>query len=290
MDAQASKVLSKLEQTRQENGDLQVGIHKLLEDLLFKYISRAGRMRYLTLKRSLLGGEVRYSVHEKAPLMIAECGPDRLVFCRPERAGLYRRGIDRRVSRLEKSYMLTTLPETLQGVFIDCGANIGELGRFARRRGLDYHAFEPEALEADCCDFNNFGGKAQTNRKALWNEETVLKFYSKPTTADSSLIEMEDFTSVKEIPTTTLDAYIAAQGITHIAVMKIEAEGAEPEILEGAQKALAIADYVTVDCGFERGFKQESTLPPVTNFLLARGFILDNWNREWNRFLYKCLS
>lgn len=263
-------------------------IHKWLEARYVNGLSLGDRLKYLNRKLKLLGKSVVYSEHAVAPLITVRDGREELVFCRPERAGLYRRGIDRRVSRLEKSYLLPEIADKLNGgVFIDCGANIGELGRFCRRNNLEYHAFEPEELEGNCCDQNNYGGEPRTNRLALWNEETVLKLYSKPTTADSSVIEMKGFTTVKEIPTTTLDAYVAKHGITKIAVMKIEAEGAEPEILEGAKAALAITDYVTVDCGFERGQEQTSTLAPVANFLIRNGFEMQNWNSEWHRFLFR---
>lgn len=69
--------------------------------------------------------------------------------------------------------------------------------------------------------------------------------------------------------------------------MKIEAEGAEPEILEGGVNALAMTDFVTVDCGFERGKEEASTLAPVANFLLRHGFELQSWDQKWGRFMFK---
>jgi len=185
------------------------------------------------------------------------------------------------------SYSLDKVPQDVTGAFIDCGANIGELGLVAGARGWEYHAFEPEQLEADCCDINAFQGKPKCNRLALWSEETILTFYSKPDTADSSVFEQTNIVSKKEIKTTTIDKYMADAGITDIAVLKIEAEGAEPEVLLGAEEALTRAKFVTVDCGFERGLAQESTLVPVANFLLNRNYELVAWDRNWYRFLFK---
>ena len=61
-----------------------------------------------------------------------------------------------------------------------------------------------------------------------------------------------------------------------VKLLKLEAEGAEPEILMGAENKLELIQYIAADLGFERGKKEESTYKQVTNFLLSRGFILVN--------------
>ena len=63
--------------------------------------------------------------------------------------------------------------------------------------------------------------------------------------------------------------------IGDINVLKIEGEGAEPEILRGAEKTLQRVKYVCVDCGPERGMAKDSTLPPVCHYLLSQGFKFD---------------
>ncbi|MGR6430221.1 FkbM family methyltransferase [Rhizobium sp. PAMB 3174] len=190
----------------------------------------------------------------------------------------YKKGVDHRIDALAKSYLLHRISQDTTGAFIDCGANIGELGLFAKKWKFDYFAFEPEDAEADCCDLNNFDGMQMTNRVALWKNEDTLSFYSKSDTADSSLIEINQFSAVKTVKAIPLDKFVVDKGIEKIAVMKIEAEGAEPEILEGAQLALSRTRYLTVDCGFERGVSKESTLVPVVNIATKAGFKLVDWN------------
>jgi hypothetical protein len=53
-------------------------------------------------------------------------------------------------------------------------------------------------------------------------------------------------------------------------LLKLEAEGAEIEVIEGAERILSKTRYITADLGFER--KGKSTLPDVTNYLLQKGF------------------
>lgn len=59
-----------------------------------------------------------------------------------------------------------------------------------------------------------------------------------------------------------------------IKLLKLEAEGAEPEVLEGCGDLLQQIEYITADLGPERGVSQESTLVPVVNYLLAHNFEL----------------
>ena len=164
---------------------------------------------------------------------------------------------------------------------------MGFIGIWAKDNAYNYIAFEPETHEAACCDLNAFGGEARTNRMALWKEDTELTFYSKPESADSSPIEMSDFVEKKVIPARSLSSFIKENGIQSVKVLKVEAEGAEPEVLEGALDALHLIEYVTVDCGFERGINKESTFNDVNRILSDHGFSVFKANLDRNIFLFK---
>ncbi|KQO82233.1 hypothetical protein ASF29_16955 [Rhizobium sp. Leaf262] len=156
--------------------------------------------------------------------------------------------------------------------FIDCGANIGELGVWAKHRDLHYIAFEPETLEARCVNLNAYGGENNVNRLALWSEDAVLDFFSKPGTADSSAIEISDFDAVHKVQARRLDAIITNIPTNSKVVLKIEAEGAEPEVLAGSEGILSKVDYIAIDCGFERGKEGAHTFTETNSFLVDRGF------------------
>jgi len=55
-------------------------------------------------------------------------------------------------------------------------------------------------------------------------------------------------------------------------LLKLEAEGGEPEVLMGCIEILQNIDYISADLGFERGVSEENTFPEVINFLLYNGF------------------
>ena len=193
--------------------------------------------------------------------------------CRRARHRRYKRGIAGGAASLARRYGLLGLPLTPGGVLADCGANIGELGLWARAQGLGYVAYEPEPLEARTCDLNNFDGRPETRRRTLWRETTTLTFYRKPGTADGSLIEIEPSHGTVDVAAVRLadDLTLPEHG-TH--VFKLEAEGAEPEVLEGALPILDGFTYVAVDGGQERGRDQAATVVPVIDTLTSRGFEL----------------
>ena len=144
-------------------------------------------------------------------------------------------------------------------------------GLWARAKGIRYIPFEPEALEARCCDLNNFAGNPETRREALWKENTTLTFYSKPDSADSSAIDPGGSIAT-EVEGITLDNAVSLAEISGTVILKIDAEGAEPEVLEGATKTLPLIDWVSVDCSGERGVTKETTFTETDALLRTHGF------------------
>ena len=72
----------------------------------------------------------------------------------------------------------------------------------------------------------------------------------------------------------TLDAALTNRDLSRPIILKLEAEGAEPEVLLGAQGTLAMIDWVSVDCGPEKGFAKDDTFLACHDILLAHGFRL----------------
>ena len=184
-------------------------------------------------------------------------------------------------------YHLTRIGIEHNGMLIDCGANVGELGIWARQEYLEYIPFEPEPLDATCCELNNQG--VSTRRYALWSETKALPFYSVPDTADSSLIFMGGTPQTMTVEAVTLDSVIDIAHLSEVpgtVILKVEAEGAEPEVLQGARETLACVDYVTVDCGQERGVQKAHTLVEVANIMADHGFRLRELQVHWMTALF----
>lgn len=206
------------------------------------------------------------------------------------RTPFYKAGISGRLRELLSDYMLDKIDIPDNATIIDCGANIGEVGMGLRLKSetINYHAFEPSEQEYQLCQLNNPMGIC--SRAALWKRTETLTFYSKKASADSSAIEMDGFDTIVKVDAITLDDYCQQKNIEDIFILKLEAEGAEPEVLEGAKGILPKIHYITADCGFERGKEKASTAPDVVNFLLHHGFEMVEIRQKRTTILFRNLA
>ena len=100
------------------------------------------------------------------------------------------------------------------------------------------------------------------NQIALGDKNDTARFYYDPEFGDSSLIANGKYKSSYDIEVQMLDKYLIDMKLPDkIKLLKLEAEGFEPEILRGAKSILGKVEYIAVDVGFERGTEQESTAP-----------------------------
>ena len=244
---------------------------------------------YRRLNRLFLDWPIDIKLDSDGRCLVAADSQLEVRFCHVPRARRYSEGIRTMLDRLLAAYMLERVPLRPGDCVLDCGANVGEvsLGLLQRVPNLNIIAVEPESAEADCVDKNIYRGEQRTLRKVLWREETTLRFYSASATADSSVIEPPAFADVREVSATTIDALLAKSGSHRLRLLKLEAEGAEPEILRGGEASLHRIDFIAADLGPERGVSQEETATPVINFLLSRGFEVVGVHFDRNSFLFK---
>lgn len=224
------------------------------------------------LKNIARGRNYRIAPTSENQIFVVSDADASLNICRFSRHNRSKNGIMNGVTAVAMQYNLHHIRNTQGGVFIDCGANIGELGLWASSTGMNYIAFEPEELEARCCDLNNYVGAENTYRIALWHKNTELTFFSKPDTADSSLIEMSAYNTKKTVQAKRLDHVLEGTRFGGTVILKVEAEGAEPEILMGAANIIDNVDYVALDCGYERGKQRDHTFIEANSILVAYGF------------------
>ncbi|MCK4818858.1 FkbM family methyltransferase, partial [bacterium] len=220
----------------------------------------------------LTGSKARFSYDkENKEYNFSDVDNDiKLVFRHKKRALTYRRGLRIRIDQLASEYLLGLVPFADGDTVLDCGANIGELSLWFKfsMLNINYIGFEPSPLEFLSLKKNV--APDIVHNVGLWNEDGELDFYIASQTADSSLIEPPCYDEIVTIQTVRLETFVNEK----IKFLKLEAEGAEPEILEGLGESLLRIEYICADLGFERGKDSESTLAPVTNFLLKRDFSL----------------
>jgi len=188
---------------------------------------------------------------------------------------LYRKGARERVVFLAGQYGIDKYSFSSEHAFIDCGMNIGELAVFMSiyHPSVMYYGFEPNPEDYKVA-LKNTHGKGYLFNLGLWNASYSMDFYVADKYADSSFIKPPSYSRIINVKVERLDRILDL--INKVYVFKVEAEGAEPEVLAGAERVLNKVDAIFVDAGFERGVKEESSLPQVVNQLLLNGYTFES--------------
>ena len=201
------------------------------------------------------------------------------------RAWNYIDGISTRAKILANIYGLENIDSFEIDGLIDCGANCGDLLQYLVMTGnkVPYYGYEPGVYEYHSLletiryykaviPFQPF----QLFNVALGSSNKSSTLYYEPTTADSSLIRPSIGSVLTPVKEVTIDHLFSQElsGSKDI-LLKLEAEGCEPEVIEGAAKSLSYIKYIAVDMGPERGIKKECTVVNIVNLLYANSYIMD---------------
>jgi FkbM family methyltransferase len=233
------------------------------------YVKRALKIAFYNLRTR--DPRRRISVVRSGDFFVLSTGEKRIAIVSIGRWSRYRHGIDAQLRRLADRYGALALAKDLEGgVVIDVGANIGEFALYCDALGARVIAIEADPRNFEALKWNAKGTGVAPINVALWKCETQLTFFSSPARADSSLIEPEDVEDSFKIRARTLDQIVLEAGANDVALLKIDAEGAEPEVLQGGTEALRRTRYVSVDCGPER--RGERTVSECRAILERQGF------------------
>jgi FkbM family methyltransferase len=221
--------------------------------------------------------EIKISLEDEGIWKISEKNKKSVWVARATRIPYFMEGFSVREKKLLLEYQVANISFSKNDIVIDCGANIGEFTMSLQKRfGIRAICIEPESREVVALKKNADLQCTHVYETVLWKEKTNIPFYSANDTGDSSAFPVEDGIPCVVRQAVTLDDVVLNDSFfkdqKRIALLKLEAEGAEPEILEGAKKILRHIRYITADCGAERGIKKESTLIPVMNILQKYGF------------------
>jgi FkbM family methyltransferase len=124
-------------------------------------------------------------------------------------------------------------------------------------------------------DFNN----VELLNEGLWNEQSELTIrYGEDGSEDGFLQPDAGEEEVEyNIPVNTLENYVKRLDIDEVNFLKIEAEGAEPEVIEGMGNIRP--DRIAVDVSAERD--GEPTTKPVMELLHSMGYELHGVNNGY---------
>lgn len=126
-------------------------------------------------------------------------------------------------------------------VVMDCGSNIGLFASVAASKGCQVYAFEPFAEVAAMMLKACFRFKDQIHwaEYALTDNVGDVLFRVDFSSTGGSVVSEGDARNLLRVPSTTIDAFVDAQGLERVDFIKADIEGAEKEMLKGAYKTLA---------------------------------------------------
>lgn len=183
--------------------------------------------------------------------------PDRRVaITSAQRWRLYKRGWKARLEKLAHQFGVGEFISVSAGdTVIDVGANVGEFSLAMSGFGASAVAIEGDPTVFECLTINTSGVSGiRLVKEVLWREETDLVFHSEPQDANSSVFEpMGSLQSFDiQVRATTLDRLTEKLGVDGVDLFKCDAEGAEPEVIEGGRETLLRTRQVAIDTGPER--------------------------------------
>ena len=196
----------------------------------------------------------------------------------------YGKGFKSRIESLSESYLINNLEFKDDDIIIDVGANNGDFFLCFEKK-IKYYGFEPSPIVFSNLQFN-IGNEHNLFNIAISDKNENVTFYLSDNHGDSSILEIENYEQKITIPSKSLDSVIDEID-NKIKLIKLEAEGYEPEILYGLSKNLYKVKYISIDCGFERGKERKSTLGECSNYLIKRGFSMIDFGKSRVVALYK---
>jgi FkbM family methyltransferase len=168
-------------------------------------------------------------------------------------------------------YTLEGFVEVEEGdTVLDVGAFLGEFSLPAAEKADYVIAIEPDVRTYMCLIKQIDSTENIAAKNILFGEDSgkaVFKMADDPT--ESSLLNVDRTSYIeREVPMTRIDSFLDSNAHNHVDFLKMDAEGAEPEVIRG----MVDADIrkVSIDAGDERNGKD--TVTEVKNTLEEQGF------------------
>lgn len=161
----------------------------------------------------------------------------------------------------------------------DIGANIGEFTYAAHQRGLkNIYSFEPDPVAFKCLSYNIKEESPKLFDFAFGEKTGEGSFFSASEGADSSLIKPDVESCEIKMPIYRFEDFALTQELQGAILVKMDAEGAEPEVLRGFGKYAHAISWISIDVGPER--QGQSTKAEVLALLHEYGFVTSFYS-EW---------
>jgi FkbM family methyltransferase len=198
-------------------------------------------------------------------------------------------GSPRHVQMMKELYTYEKFVEIREGdLVVDVGSYVGGFAKFASERAEKVVAVEPNetidnSLHTNVSHINNIS----ISTKAGWNEYDKINMNVSNEYNENSLLEPDSGKTGRsyEVTADTISNIVRDFDFDHIDYLKIEAEGVEPEILEGALSDGMQINRIAVDASPERN--KQDAIEEVSNILERYGYEVRRRDTEelWKEYI-----
>jgi len=170
---------------------------------------------------------------------------------------------------------------------IDVGANVGQFSRAALGFWPDAEILAFEALPA-CAERLRLVvapvGRIEVHAVAVGREDGTVTFHPHDYSLSSSALPVTGAASREygwarqqpsiKVPLRRLDTVLAGRAIARSALLKLDVQGFELEVLAGAPVTLQSVDAILVEVAFDRAYEGQPLFPEVDGWLRSAGWAL----------------
>ncbi|WP_158294381.1 FkbM family methyltransferase [Halorubrum sp. SD690R] len=197
-----------------------------------------------------------------------------------------RHGSKKHIDLMEELYTFEDFVEVEKGdLVVDVGAYVGGFTLFASKRARNVIAVEPnEAISSVLSENVSSSENVVAVPKAAWGREETVRINQSSFLNENSILDPDsgDIGDYFEVQADTIPNIVRSLDFSKIDYLKIEAEGVEPEILNGALDGNMDIEKIAVDASAERD--GQSTVTEIKEILEENGYqgrTKDN-NKLWS--------
>jgi len=187
----------------------------------------------------------------------------------------------------EHEQVLDNLQSSTISTIVDIGANRGQFALVSRHHFPDSKIFSFEPLKKPAEVFRHVFAQDKLTKiyeYAIGPDETESIIHVSKEDDASSLLLISDLqnelypgTAEKEIRSIIqkpLDAILTAAEIQTPALLKIDVQGFEKQVLEGCKSLLQLFSYIYIECSFLELYKGQALAHQIIRWLDQRSFVL----------------
>lgn len=267
----------------------------LFKSLLVKGKKKKFKTVFFLLKIFLKIFKVK--IHNEMKFQLTE-KDNSIFYSRIDRSFYFYNGLKKRLDNLYDEYLINhvnfkNINRNLK--ILDIGANIGEFSVSMRMNFPESSIFsiEPCKPEYNCLLENSQKYDLFPFMIGISDKDEILKLVDRNSSGDSVFLRkninliISDNEKTYDVNCINLTSFCSLNHIDHIDLLKIEAEGQEPEVLSGIDFSNIFIDYITVDVGPERGDEKSDTHNSVREILEKSNFSQIKFNKKRKIALFK---